>query len=116
MLLAAALLLLWQPGDERITIAPANADAAQLSKAVTPRVTMRANLASATRAPWVDSNGWRYLRQPDGHFYCEAPGGPAATLAAAEGFAYGVHVAIHTDDAGLEPLTKMLAFLRNVKD
>jgi hypothetical protein len=117
ILLAALLLVLFQQsGVERITIAPANADAAQLSKAVTPRVTMRANVASATRAPWVDSNGWRYLRQPDEHFYCEAPGAAAAALAAAEGFAYGVHVAIHTDGAGLEPLTKMLAFLRNVKD
>jgi hypothetical protein len=113
VLLAAALLLLWQPGDERITIAPPNADVAHLSKAVTPRVTFRGNVASATRAPWVDSNGWRYLRQPDGHFYCDAPGATAAVLAAAEGFAYGVHVAIHTDDAGLGPLNKMLAFLRD---
>ena len=111
MLLAAALLFLWQPGVEQITVAPGNADTAQLSKAVTPRVTFRANEASATRAPWVDSNGWRYLRQPDGHFYCEAPGATAAALAAGEAFAYGVHVGIHTDDAGLAPLNKMLAFL-----
>lgn len=91
------------------------ADTAQPTKAVTPRVTMRANVASATRAPWVDSNGWRYLRQPDGHFYCEAPGAAAAALAAAEAFAYGVHVEVHTDDAGREPLTKMLAFLGDAK-
>jgi hypothetical protein len=116
MLLAALfLLLLPQSGVERITIAPANADTAQLSKAITPRVTFRGNVASATRAPWVDSNGWRYLRQPDGHFYCDAPGAAAATLAAAEAFAYGVHVAIHTDDAGLGPLNKMLAFLHDAK-
>ena len=76
---------------------------------------MRGNEASATRAPWVDSNGWRYLRQPDGHFYCDAPGASAA-LAAAEAFAYGVHAAIHTDNAGFEPLAKMLAFLQTIKD
>jgi hypothetical protein len=117
MLLAALLvLLLPQSGVERITIAAANADVAQLSKAVTPRVTFRGNVASATRAPWVDSNGWRYLRQPDGHFYCEAPGATAAVLAAGEAFAYGVHVAIHTDEAGLGPLNKMLAFLADAKD
>jgi hypothetical protein len=116
MLLAALfLLLLPQSGVERITIAPGNADTTQLSKAITPRVTFRGNVASATRAPWVDSNGWRYLRQPDGHFYCDAPGAVAATLAAAEAFAYGVHVAIHTDDAGLGPLNKMLAFLHDAK-
>ncbi len=100
ILLAALLFLLWQPGAE---------------KAVTPRVTFHANEASATRAPWVDSNGWRYLRQPGGHFYCEAPGAAAAVLAAGEGFAYGVHVEVHTDDAGREPLAKMLAFLRDAK-
>jgi hypothetical protein len=115
VLFAAALLLLWQPGVEQITVAAANADTAQLSKAVTPRVTFHANEASATRAPWVDSNGWRYLRQPDGHFYCDAPGATAAALAAGEAFAYGVHVAIHTDDAGLAPLNKMLAFLGGAK-
>ena len=108
-------LLFWQSGVDRITTAPANVDATGLSKAVTPRVTFHANEASATRAPWVDSNGWRYLRQPDGHFYCDAPGAAAAALAAGEAFAYDVHVAIHTDDAGSASLAKMLAFLRTVK-
>lgn len=115
MLLAALVFLSLSP-DTRITVAPANIDAARFSKAVAPRVTFRRNVASATRAPWVDSNGWRYLRQPDGHFYCDAPGGAAATLAAAEAFAYGVHLAIHTDEAGSEPLKQILAFLRSVPD
>jgi hypothetical protein len=108
-------LLFWQSGVDRITTAPANVDVAGLSKAMTPKVTFRRNEASATRAPWVDSNGWRYLRQPDGHFYCDAPGAAAAALAAGEAFAYDVHVAIHTDDAGSASLAKMLAFLRTVK-
>jgi hypothetical protein len=116
VLLAALFLLLFpQSGVDRITTAPADADVAGFSKAVTPRVTFHANQASATRAPWVDSNGWRYLRQPDGHFYCDAPGPAAAALAAAEAFAYDVHVAIHTDDAGSSALANMLAFLRGVK-
>jgi len=117
-ILLAALFLLASPqsGVERITVAPADADVAGLSKAITPKVTFRRNVASATRAPWVDSNGWRYLRQPDGHFYCDAPGVAAATLAAAEAFAYDVPVKIRTDSAGSESLTKMLAFLRTVKE
>ena len=116
-ILLAALFLLASPqsGVDRITVAAADADVAGLSKAMTPKVTFRRNEASATRAPWVDSNGWRYLRQPDGHFYCDAPGAAAAALAAGEAFAYDVHVAIHTDDAGSASLAKMLAFLRTVK-
>ena len=110
--LLAVLFLL--SGVDRITTVQANADVAGLSKAVAPRVTFHANEASATRAPWVDSNGWRYLRQPDGHFYCDAPGA-AAALAAAEAFAYDVHVAIHTDEAGSESLKRMLAFLGGLK-
>lgn len=108
-------LLFWQSGVDRITVAAADANVAGLSKAMTPKVTFRRNEASATRAPWVDSNGWRYLRQPDGHFYCDASGAAAAALAAAEAFAYDVHVAIHTDDAGSTSLARMLAFLRGAK-
>ena len=115
MSILLAALLLFIAGVDRITVVPADADVAGLSKAMTPKVTFRRNVASATRAPWVDSNGWRYLRQPDGHFYCDAPGAAAAALAAGEAFAYDVHVAIHTDDAGSASLAKMLAFLRTVK-
>src|SRR5207249_4932796 len=38
-------------------------------KLVTPVVNYRANQASASREPWIDSNGWRFLRQPEGRFY-----------------------------------------------
>jgi len=86
------------------------ADPAQFVKVSTPGVTFRRNVASATRAPWLDSNGWRFLRQPDGRFYYDAPG-RAAALAAAEAFAYEVDAAIHTDEAGLAPLGGMLQFL-----
>jgi len=34
-----------------------------------PRVAGRADVASATRRPWIDSNGWRFVRQPTGKFY-----------------------------------------------
>ena len=116
-ILLAALFLLASPqsGVDRITVAAADADVAGLSKAMTPKVTFRRNEASATRAPWVDSNGWRYLRQPDGHFYCDAPDATAADLAAAEAFAYDVSVKIRAGAAASESLAKMLAFLRTVK-
>jgi hypothetical protein len=88
-------------------------DPKQLIRVLTPSIVFHADEASATRAPWVNSNGWRFLRQPDGRFYYEAPGG-AASLAAAEAFTYQANAVIHTDNAGLEGLGKMLAFLRAV--
>jgi hypothetical protein len=88
-------------------------DIKQLIRVLTPSVVFRADEASPTSAPWVNSNGWRFLRQPDGHFYYEAPGA-AAPLAAGEAFTYGANAIIHTDDAGLDAFGKMLAFLQRV--
>jgi hypothetical protein len=86
-------------------------DTTKLTTIQPPSVTFRSRVASATRAPWVNSNGWRFLREPNGHFYYEAPGEIAA-LAAAEAFTYGVRATIHTDDAGLPVLGKILQFLQ----
>jgi hypothetical protein len=80
-----------------------------------PVVNYRINEATATRAPWLTANGWRFIRQASGRFYYEAPGKPAA-LAAAEAFSYGANAMIHTDSAGLKPLAEMLAFLRSIPD
>jgi hypothetical protein len=88
-------------------------DPKQLIRVLTPSVVFHADEASATRAPWVNSNGWRFLRQPDGHFYYESPG-PAASLAAAEAFTYGANAVIHTDNAGLDAFGKMLGFLQRI--
>jgi hypothetical protein len=88
-------------------------DPKQLIRVLTPSVAFHADEASATRAPWVNSNGWRFLRQPQARFYYEAPGS-AAPLAAAEAFTYGANAVIHTDAAGVDPFGKMLAFLKHV--
>ncbi|MGI8961919.1 MAG: hypothetical protein ACR2IV_19605 [Bryobacteraceae bacterium] len=88
-------------------------DPKQLIRVLTPSVIFRAEEASATRTPWVNSNGWRFLREPKGRFYYEAPDA-AAPLAAAEAFTYGANAVIHTDDAGIDPLGKMLAFLQHL--
>jgi hypothetical protein len=90
------------------------ADPRQATRAVPPRVNYRFDQASASRAPWLDSNGWRFLRQPQGRFYYETTG-PQAALAAAEAFAWGVNAMIKTDPAGLKPLSQMLAFLRGIQ-
>jgi hypothetical protein len=68
------------------------------------------SLASASRTPWIESNGWRMLRDPKAKFYYEAPGSSSA-LAAAEAFMFGGYAAVNTDQAGFRPLCRMLLFL-----
>ena len=98
-------------------VAGIKAEAADLRSAVklrTPTVNYRMDQASASRAPWLDTNGWRFLRQPHGHFYYDVQG-PQAALAAAEAFCYSSDAMIRTDAAGLKPLGQMLAFLHGVQ-
>lgn len=92
-------------------------DPQQLAKVPAPGVKFQRRMASATRAPWVDSNGWRFFREPQAAYFYEAPG-KSALIAAAESFTYGVHAFIHTDDAGFKPMAEMLQFLEknNVPD
>jgi hypothetical protein len=86
-------------------------DPRTLIKLSKPSVNFRMGYASATREPWVDSNGWRILREPNGRFFYEAPG-KASALAAAEAFSYGATGVVQTDQAGLEPFERMLAVLQ----
>lgn len=78
-----------------------------------PGVVGRAEVASATNRPWVDANGWRFLREPEGRFRCDVPARRAA-LAAAEAFAYGADVVLGIEPGGLEDFGRTLAFLRSV--
>jgi hypothetical protein len=90
-------------------------DPSRTTKLPKPGVRFRVHEASATGAPWVDSDAWRILRQPSASFFYEAPGESAAS-AAAEAFTYGAKAVIHTDEAGLKPLGAMLTFLARVQD
>jgi hypothetical protein len=78
-----------------------------------PGVDYHMNAASASRVPWVNSNGWRFIRQPGAEFAYDARG-TVSGLAAAEAFAFGSTSLIATDEAGLRPLGEMLKFLRSV--
>jgi hypothetical protein len=79
-------------------------------KAPAPGVSFHMNEASASRVPWVNSNGWRFMRQPNARFFYDVKGDTAA-LAAAEAFCYGSRVILQTDASGLAPLAAMLKFL-----
>lgn len=75
-----------------------------------PGVAGRAEVASATLRPWVDANGWRFLRSPEARFRCDVPA-RASAFAAAEAFAYGADVVLGVEPDGLEDFGRMLAFV-----
>ena len=100
----------WQ-GMPGISVQVANPQDAV--KLLPPSVSYHYDEAAASSTPWLNTNGWRLLRNPGAHFYYDIPG-PGAALAAAEAFAYGGRALIHTDAAGLESLGRMLEFLKTL--
>lgn len=91
-------------------------DAADLGGAIkvpVPGIALRADEASASHIPWVTSNGWHFLRQPDARFYYDVPA-DCVTLAAAEAFSFGVDALIHTGVSGLPRFTEALKFLTSI--
>jgi hypothetical protein len=79
-----------------------------------PGVDRQAQVASATRSPYIIANGWQFLRGETVKYRATLPRGTAA-LAAAEGFAYEADLALKIDPADIESFGRMLAFLRTVK-
>ena len=107
MLVPAARLASWKSVPE---ITAEAADLEGRVKLLPPTVNYRIDEASATRAPWLVANGWRFIRRPQDRFYYDVTGKQAA-LAAAEAFCYGGNAIIRTDAAGLKPMAEMLGFL-----
>ena len=110
ILVPAARLASWKSVPD---IAAEGADPQTAVKVTPPTVNYRMNEASATNAPWIVANGWRFIRRPQSRFYYDVTG-RQAPLAAAEAFCYGADAIIRTDAAGLKPLAGMLAFLRTI--
>jgi hypothetical protein len=73
----------------------------------------RADVAAPTQRPWVDANGWRFLRRPAERYWYDAPPGRAA-LAAAEAYAYGVDAVVSIAPSDLPQVAGTLAFLASV--
>jgi len=80
-----------------------------------PGIVPRAGLASPTRVPWVNANGWRFRRNRAGKFAYDVPAGKGA-LAAAEVYAYGADVVVKIDPADVPNVGKMLAFLKQLPE
>jgi hypothetical protein len=137
-LIAALPILLWQAGantaptlkqagithvavpasqvDSWKRVSGITAEAANVQSAIklpSPGVSFHMSEASASRVPWVNSNGWQFIRKPDGRFYYDVTGN-AAALAAAEAFCYDAHALVRTDASGLQPFADMLKFLGTI--
>lgn len=96
------------------TVTPlTDAELASRQRLPSPGITPRPGIASPTRAPWVEANGWRFARHPAEKYLYEVPAGKAA-LAAAEAFAYSADTVLKIDAADLGALGTMLKFLETV--
>ncbi|MGO4884562.1 MAG: hypothetical protein ACLP59_27645 [Bryobacteraceae bacterium] len=89
-------------------------DRVHAAEAVVPSVEYHMDVASATRVPWINANGWRFERDPARLYFYDAPAGSAA-FAAAEASAYGVEAAIRAAPEDLAPLAGMLKFLGEIE-
>jgi hypothetical protein len=93
-------------------VAMAESDLAVREPLLTPGIKAQANRVSATRSPWVDGNGWRFRRNPEGQFVYEALPAGRAALAAAEAAAYGADAVLQqVDAADLDSLGQMMKFI-----
>ncbi|MGE0127165.1 MAG: hypothetical protein AB7U82_03580 [Blastocatellales bacterium] len=102
----------WRKAGFKV-VAVSQTELERREKLLTPRLAGRANVASATRRPWIDANGWRFVRAPAGKFYYDLPQGRAA-MALAEAFAYKADAILKIDPADLAEAGKMLAFVKNL--
>lgn len=106
MIWAALLAVIYPiPGD-----APAGS-----TKVPAPGVRYRMNMAMATSAPWVDSNIWRYRRDPKAAYSCDVRE-KSVQLAMAEAFAESVKVTLQTVPAQNADYDAMLAFLKRIPE
>ena len=119
LLLAVTASLVWpQALASRLKIrastgALADAELAAREALPTPGIVARAGVASPTRSPWINANGWRVLRNPGATYRYDLSAGKAV-LAAAEAFAYGADAVLKIDPADATALNTMLTFLESL--
>jgi hypothetical protein len=102
----------WRNAGIKVIAMPKN-EVEGRDRLLIPGIQRRINVASPTRVPWVDANGWRFFRRPSGQYLYDVPAG-RATLAAAESFVYNADVVLKIEPADLDEFGRMLAFLRQL--
>jgi len=90
-------------------------EAAGLTRVSPPGVRTRMNMAMATSAPWIDSNLWKYRRNPRNSYVSDLKGKPLI-IAMAEAYAAGVKLAIETTPDQEKEYQQVLAFLKQIPD
>ncbi len=80
-----------------------------------PGIVPRPGVASPTRAPWVNANGWRLKRLARGRFVADVPAGKAP-LAAAEAFAYDADVVLKVAPEDVAAVGRMFAFFKSIPE
>lgn len=105
----------WQRAGFKV-LAVSGQDLERREKLLVPRVAGRADVASATQRPWIDLNGWRFVRSPSGKFLYDLSekGAGQAALAMAEAFAYQADAILKIAPTDLNAAGKMLLFLRTL--
>jgi hypothetical protein len=78
-----------------------------------PGTVARPGVASPTRAPWLNTNGARFMRKPDARYRYELPEGKGV-LGAAEAVAYGADAVLQVAPADLPAVCRLFAFTRDV--
>ena len=83
----AGIERLYVPGGREAAWRKAGFDAMAFDKtaaqeAVSPDVEYHMDVASATRVPWINANGWRFERHPAAKYFSYAKPGSAVLAAA----------------------------------
>ncbi len=102
----------WRAAGVTVQVLPPD-DAASRDALTTPGIAARAGLASPTRVPWVNANGWQYRRKPAGKFAYDVQAGRGA-LAAGEAFMYEGDAVLKIAPADLAEVGRMMKFLRTI--
>jgi hypothetical protein len=100
----------WRDAGFKVIAMPRN-ELEGRERLLPPGLQRKYNIASPTRAPWIDANGWRFLRAPAGQYLYDIAVGKAA-LAAAESFVYNADTVIKLEPEDLTAFGQMLTFLR----
>lgn len=102
----------WREAGFKVVAMPRN-ELEGRERLLVPGIQRKYNVASPTRAPWIDANGWRFLRSPGGQYLYDLSANKAA-ISAAECFVYNADVVVKIEPSDLEEFGKMLAFLRTL--
>ena len=94
--------------------APSETDLAGRELLPPPGTIPRPGLASPTRVPWVQANGWRMLRNPTAKFTYDLPAGKGA-LGVAEAVMYGADALVKIDAADTAAVCRIVNVLKDLQ-